>query len=232
MDVRFFLEERTTFVRYYYDTAASAFLEIHRRIEAKEEPYNKPHYDESGEPPFMEEWSSASDGLVVLGRSTISMLKQAMQDYFDEWVSRFRIEKPKNFPKGMFPGFRMLFEEALGPPWSDSGANLELLEQVVLARNAEQHGTEITTIHAKHPDHDQKRFGEKLRFVSDMERRWRERKEKDEDHFPFFMGHVEVTREDLFEATYEFEKLVAWLEPLCNHAYYGHDAGPFPIKKE
>jgi hypothetical protein len=96
MEVQYFLEERTAFIRYYYNTAAAAFLEIQRKIEAHEAPYDNIPSNYDGEPPFTEEWSDAADGLVLLGRSAISMLKQAIQDYFNEWEQRLRVKHDKD----------------------------------------------------------------------------------------------------------------------------------------
>lgn len=173
MEIQYFLEERTAFIRYYFDTASHPFVEIHRKIEAGEPPFDNPAYDDSGEPPFLEEYSDAADGLNVLGRAAISMLKQAMEDYFNEWETRLRVtrndEMVAAFRKGMFNGYRCVFENFLDVKWSDSGADLELLEQVVLARNAEQHETRITSGHARHTKKDIERFGNRLRFVSDTE---------------------------------------------------------------
>lgn len=240
MDIQYFLEERTEFIRYFYQTASQSFVEIHRKIEALEAPFDNPHYDESGEPPFLEEYSDAADGLNMLGRTAISMLKQAMQDYFNEWETRLNVRRNpeakaafKN--RGMFNGYRCIFESVLKNGWSDSGADLVLLEQVVLARNAEQHETRITSRHAGYTAEDLKRFGEKLHFVSDLERKYREKREAGEEGFeepyPFWLGRIEVTKEDLVNATNALEILVAFLEPQLNKLVYGTESS-FPIKEE
>lgn len=239
MEIQYFLEERTAFIRYYYKTASESFHEIQRKIEAEEPPFDNPFYSEDGEPPFLEEHGDAADGLNMLGRTAITMLKQAMQDYFNEWETRLNVPRDREldaaFRKdGMFNGYRHMFEKVLAVKWSDSGADLELLEQVVLARNAEQHETRITSRHANHSDKDVERFGDKLRFVSDMERKYRERmkagEESFEEAFPFWLGHVDVTEEDLVEATDQLEKLVEFLEPKFNNVFYGTETG-FPVKE-
>lgn len=174
----------------------------------------------------------------IYGVYGITMLKQAMQDYFNEWETRLSVKHDKDdeaaFRKGgMFNGYRYVFEKILGAAWSDSGANLDLLEQVVLARNAEQHETRITSRHANHTKKDIERFGDRLRFVSDMERKFRDkmkaREEAFEEALPFWLGHIEVTKEDVVEATTELETLVAFLEPKLNVLYYGTESG-FPVK--
>jgi hypothetical protein len=84
MEVQWFLEERTTFLRYYYDKAASQFLEVLRKIDAKEAPYNDDVHDDSDEPLYLEEWSTAADGLELLGRSCVSTLSAT---YKQRWQS-------------------------------------------------------------------------------------------------------------------------------------------------
>src|SRR5438067_22153 len=139
MEIQYFLEERTAFIRYYYHTASQPFIETQRKIKANEPPFDDPQYDESGEPPFLEEYGDAADGLNMLGRTAISMLKQAMRDYFNEWEVRIGAPRDAHTAAaykngGVFNGYRHHFENVLGVKWSDAGADLELLEQVVLAR--------------------------------------------------------------------------------------------------
>ena len=55
-ETAWFLTERTTFIRSYYDTAAAPFLERLRRIEAGEPPFDNPPIAEDGEPPYLTEW--------------------------------------------------------------------------------------------------------------------------------------------------------------------------------
>jgi hypothetical protein len=217
MDILYFLEERTTFIRYYYGTAEAAFLEIQRKIDACDEPFGGPKYDESGEPVHLEEWSAASDGITVLGRSCLAMVKSAMHAYFEAWKSELGIKFEKDdetrFKKGILNGYRHVYQTILGEAWDKSGVDLDLLEQVVLARNADQHEGSITTIHASHPEKDRKRFGARLQFVSQIERKWRAHPDTSGDPFPFFLGHVEAPKDVLFTAIAELEKLAAWLEP-------------------
>jgi hypothetical protein len=119
--------------------------------------------------------------------------------------------------------------------WADSGTDLDLLEQIILARNAEQHETRITSRHASHTKKDIERFGDKLRFISDMERAYREKMRAGEpgfdEHSLFWLGYIEVSKDDLVEATTELEKLVSFLEPKLNVLYYGHESG-FAAKLE
>jgi hypothetical protein len=88
MNVLFFLQRRIVFIRDFYRDASSPFDERKRKIEASEEPFEPPPYDEgeSTEPPFLEEWMEASESLDVLGQMCISMLSSSLRLYLQESV--------------------------------------------------------------------------------------------------------------------------------------------------
>lgn len=217
MDVLWFLQQRTEFIRFYYETSAQTWLEIQRKIQCEEPPFDDPPYDESGEPPYLTEYGQAEDGLTILGRSCVSMLAGSMQLYFKAWECELGIKmddklRKRIFKKGILKGYRVMFEHFTQIPWCGAPSNLEILEQVTLARNDDQHGGHITTVHADHDEDNRARFGERLLFVSDMDRKlW--------SHDPetignlFFGTHVIVTTGALFRAIGELETLVQWLEP-------------------
>jgi hypothetical protein len=79
MDVLYFLKDRTQFIRQYYETAAEPFLEIMRKIDTGESPFDDLRFYPEDEPPFQAEWSHANTSLEVLGRSCISMLSATTQ---------------------------------------------------------------------------------------------------------------------------------------------------------
>jgi hypothetical protein len=238
MEVQWFLEQRTTFLRYYYQQASAPFLEIHRKIEAKEAPFEEPDFDPEtdylDEPPYMEEWSDAEDALNFLGRSCISMLSGTMQLYFEAWKQELRIQLDEAdravFKKGgILAGYRNVFEQVLKVSWKDCPADLAILEQVTLARNNDQHQESIMSLDARH----QKRDWEKnpdLFFISDTNRK---AMAENPDSGMFFMlsNRVEVTREKLFKAIEELEQLAAWLEPRFMTLRYGNQYS-FPVREE
>lgn len=134
MDVLYFLEERMRFIRYYYETAASSFLTIQRKIEAKEPPFDDPPWDDSGEPAFLAEWLEAEDGLSILGRSCLSMVSGSINLHFSAWEQKLgiRIEdahRKQLFKKGVLSGYRAIFEHYLQVAWSDSTADLAILDR-------------------------------------------------------------------------------------------------------
>jgi len=120
-------------------------LERKRKIEAGEEPFEEPYCDEysSGEPAYLEEWMEADESLHVLAYACISMLAAALHVYFKTWESQFRIPArdlfKADFKNGWLAGYKAYFTYHASINFGDCPANLELLEEVVLARNRVQH---------------------------------------------------------------------------------------------
>ncbi len=90
MDIEYFLKSRTAFIRYFYEHAVRPFNEIKIAIENEEEPYIPP-YSEDGEPPFLEEWMDAEQGVEIVGHACISMLSSSLYLFLkseDWWDGR------------------------------------------------------------------------------------------------------------------------------------------------
>ena len=161
MDVLYFLKERTRLIRSYYEQAAQPFDEIIRKIEAKEKPYVPP-YSEDPEPPFLTEWIEAKELLEVTGRCCVSMLSASLQLYFKTWERELGLACSADFKaifkdQGLVRGYQACLVERLGIDWSACPADLAIIEQVVLARNRDQHPESITTLRVTHTKHDQTR---------------------------------------------------------------------------
>jgi len=147
MDIEYFLKSRTGFIRYFYENAVRPFNEIKSAIEDEKEPYIPP-YSEDGEPPFLEEWMDAEQGVEILGHACISMLSSSLQLYLKAWVNRLEKEHGMKFiadfkKRGWFNGYKQIFNE-LKLPLSQCGVDLDVVEQVALARNRVQHPEELT----------------------------------------------------------------------------------------
>ena len=149
MDVQYFLRRRTQFIRRFYDEAAGPFVERRRMIEAEEDPY-KPPYSEDGEPAFMEEWQEAQSALEVLGRTCVSMLSASLKLYLETWRRELGIDctefKSTFRNKGVLRGYRECFERRLQLKWDECPADFDILEQVILARNRDQHPEHIARL--------------------------------------------------------------------------------------
>lgn len=214
MDTLFFFKERTRFIRQFYDTAAAPFMQTMKAIEDKSPPFDNPPYREDGEPPYLTEWIEASEALEVLGRTCLSMLSPSLQLYFRTWEQRLGVkweegEKKKTFKKGFLEGYLFCFEEVLGITRDDCPANLDLVEQVTLARNRDQHPDQITTMRVTHSKADRERYGV-LFFMSEQDRAMFS--DPDIANISFLDPAVHVSREQLLAAINETERLTDWIE--------------------
>jgi hypothetical protein len=156
MDVLFFLKLRTAFIRKFYEQASFGFVETKRKIEAYEAPFDNPSYDESGEPPYLQEWQDADESLDFLGQSCICHLAASVKLYLEEARQRLEGAWPTWSGKlvvppldtkvlkehGYFQAYRKWCEQ-LGIDMARSGADLGLIEEVVLVRNRAQHPDSI-----------------------------------------------------------------------------------------
>ncbi len=217
MDILFFLKQRTAFLRQFYENSTAPFEERKQKIEAEEEPYVPP-YSEDSEPAFLSEWTVAEESLQIVGYSCICMLSASSHLYLREWEKQFDLNcypdcskefKKKAFKKGLVHGYLACFRERLGILWDESGADLELLEQIVLARNCVQHPASIVNIQVTHTAEDVRKHptiffvneGEMRSFVSlgGVENRW-------------LMPPITITRPQFYKALQEVERFGEWFD--------------------
>ncbi|MES2938797.1 MAG: hypothetical protein V4864_14010 [Pseudomonadota bacterium] len=214
MDVGFFLEQRLIFIERHYAMAVTPFVERKRQIEAEEPPFVPP-YSEDGEPPFLMEWLEADDSIKVLGSACISMLAASLHVYLQTWEVLLRLPIPDalrgTFKKrGWFGGYRQFFTDTFDAKFEESGANLDLLEEVVLVRNRTQHPEHLTDIQSKFSAHDLKRVPSPF-FVSDRERALLSSPDEEERRW-LIEPQIEVTDEQLRTAIGEARKFYRWFE--------------------
>ncbi|VBI73263.1 hypothetical protein [Burkholderia pseudomallei] len=220
MDVLYFLKDRTRLIRQYYECAAQPFKEIMRKIEAEEEQYVPP-YSEDGEPRFLSEWVDAAELLEVTGRCCISMLAASLQLYFKTWEHELRLNCGKDFAaafkkEGLVGGYRACFAERLRIDWSSCPADLAVIEQVVLARNRDQHPESITTVRVTHAEKDWQRYLQPF-FLNEREAELFQ----DGDGPSLFMSpSLHVSRDKLMTAIDQVERLCEWLEEKMFDAKY------------
>lgn len=218
MDVPYFLAERTSFVRYFFEEAVKPFEDTIRRIKAGESPYEPPPWDDSmpAEPAFQAEYDNARLGLNVVGQTCLSMLSESLKAFFlaherqlgvsfEEQLGEETFKKI--FSNGFIRGYRICFERFFRVDWAKCPADLGVLEQIVLARNDSQHTGPITRIRATHSTRSMKRFPDLL-FVDASERArlasggsgW------------LIEPTVFASKEQLQRAIDEVAKLAAWFE--------------------
>lgn len=212
MDVLYFLKERTRLIRQYYETAAQPFNEVIRKIEAEEAPYVPP-YSEDPEPAFLREWIEADELLEVTGRVCISMLATSLQLYFKTWEHELGLNCRKEFrsvfdKEGWVRGYRMCLTNRVGINWERCPAEFAIIEQVVLARNRDQHPEHITTVRVTHSAHDRRLYPRPF-FMDEREAALLS--EDDEPH-RFLAPALRVSRDRLMEAIEQVECLCGWLE--------------------
>ena len=88
----------------------------------------------------------------ILGRTCLSMLSPSLELYFWTWEKDFSAvtwksgeRKREIKKKGFLQVYRNCFEKMLGISWDHCPADLEIIEQITLVRNRDQHPDEITS---------------------------------------------------------------------------------------
>lgn len=218
MDVRYFLKKRTRFLRQHYDAIATAFDNEQRKIEEHEPPYDNPEYTDDSEPPFLEEWMEADTSKKLTGLACISMLSEALKLYFEE-VRRdigFEYAEPgKVFKKGFVEPYREALGEIFDTTWTDVGIDFALIEQIVLARNRTQHGGHITSWDVTYDAHTLKKHS--APFFADADELER-MPDLESASLSFLAPSINVTRDRLFTALDEVDKLADWIEDNIGRA--------------
>jgi hypothetical protein len=222
MDVQFFLKQRTNLIRYFYSESIKPFEEIQQKIEARVSPFDDPPLGYEGpEPPFLEEWMNAATGIDLVGLSCVSLLSDALKLYFNTLQRRvigFSFDShDRQFAKR--EGFVALYKKSLGEifntDWGESGVRFDVIEQVVLARNRGQHGVDLTSYHVTHDPQTLRKYSSPF-FATEWEvKEWEEAGGREDS---YFAPLLKVTRDALFDAASEIEKLADWIERHMDRA--------------
>lgn len=212
MDLVFFVKERLKFVAYFFSNASKPFVNLISAIE-KEEPPFVPVYTESGEPQYLQEWQDAKVGFESVGLTALSMVASSLQLFLNDWV-RYRLEawgEPqynRKHKKGWFHAYCKILEE-IGTDLKACSANLELIEQAVLARNRGQHPEELTMLQTTHSNSDLEKYPSPY-FVSETDQRVIE---LENGELSWWLSpSVYVDEFKLSVVISEVEKLCEWLE--------------------
>lgn len=225
MNVLFFLKERTKFIRRFYEQAGEPFRTTIRKIDAAEPPFDTPPYGEAqeGEPAFMEEWSEATTALEMLGRTCISMLSASFQLYFDTWEHEIGLvwapkERAKVMKNGFLKGYRIAFGDVVDHLWDGCPVDFDILEQIVLARNVDQHPDHISTMRASHTEKYWQKYPQPF-FVSDIERN--ALSDPETPRISWMRPTLHVSPQALAAAIEQVEALGDWMEPRLFAVRYG-----------
>lgn len=210
MDVYFFFKQRTDLIRHFYDAASAPFLETKSCIENSLPPFDNQPYDESGEPAFLSEWLRADVEHELIGRTAVSMLSEALKQFFVTW-ERKTWAKPlcascfeKAFKSGFIAGYIECFTKSLDIDLSTCPADLEILKQVVLARNRAQH-SDLVMDHLAHDDKSLQAYPRPF-FVRP------EDEGRDLAEGSILSPTIHISREKLLEAIDHAEQLAFWLQ--------------------
>jgi hypothetical protein len=157
MDLAYFLNQRLAFVEYFHTGTTASFQEVKRKIEAGEPPYvdtRDPAYVD--EPTFFEEWEKADAAMTITGAACLDLLQSTFHVFLNEYMRQIGQEKiipqlpqlKKLEQKGWFGNYKVFFQVDLQIDWAASGADLDLLEQVILTRNDFTHNSDLLSFDA------------------------------------------------------------------------------------
>ncbi|MBL4680392.1 MAG: hypothetical protein JKY88_06675 [Pseudomonadales bacterium] len=211
MDIGFFLKDRAEFIRYFYVTAITPFIQTMDDIENQVEPYI-PSYSEDSEPSFLTEWIDAKSGLETCGHHALSMLASSLQLYLRAWVDRLDRYHGMTFEvnfkkKGWFNGYCEIFKE-IDLDISVCPANLDIIEQIPLVRNRVQHPEQLTTVNVSHSKSDLNKYPNPY-FVQESELSLAAGQENQSWLFP---PTIAPSKEKILGAISNVEQLCSWLE--------------------
>jgi hypothetical protein len=192
------------------------------QIENELPPFNNSPYSEDAEPPHLSEWMDAEAGIELVGRSCVALLSDALKIYLNTLrthVIGFTFTEYEN-ALGRRIGFVGMYKQALGEifdtDWRDTGVNFEVIEQVVLARNRVQHGDYLMSYQIRHDPRTLSKYPNPL-FANALEvTAWEDAGSGEES---LLAPSLRVSKETLFTAISEIEKLTDWIEQRIDRAY-------------
>lgn len=152
MDLLSFLDERLKFINYFYGSTVSIFQETMRKIEVGEPPYeDKRNPEDYDEPAFLTEWQDADAAANITGASCLQLLQSTFHSFLKEYLKQIgqkhlipQVGEMKQ--KSWFRNYHALFLEVLGIDWSKSGADIGLLEQLILTRDEFTHNLDFLSL--------------------------------------------------------------------------------------
>ena len=210
MDLVAFLKERNKAALYFYENASKPFFEIVSAIENKVDPF-VPVYSEDAEPQYLEEWEAAKNGINAVGLTVASMLSSSMQLFLEEWVSRLGKHGRRynrKHKKGWFHAYLKILKD-VGVNIDDCPASIEIIEQLVLARNRAQHPENLTEAGVRHSDNDLKKYPNPY-FISEDERKLLE--SRDLKSSWWLRPKVDFDHQKIEMLISEIESFCSWLD--------------------
>ena len=134
------LRSKLDFIRWFFDLTRAPFVEIMRKIEAGENPYQSSISPEDDpEPPFVNEGMDAYYAIQLQGQLCLNLLQRSLLEYLDDTVKLSQRKAPSK-RDNWFKNYKQWFL-AEGVDWSASTASLSVIEEMTEARNRVQHGS-------------------------------------------------------------------------------------------
>ena len=221
MDVLYFLERRTAFIRGFYTQTSAPYIETKRKIDAYEEPFSWPSGYEDSEPPFLAEWQEADEALEFLGQACVSFLSAALKLFLNESEREFRnafdglplpaLDKATFKNRGFVEGYRQWLM-SMGIDLQESGADISLMSEIVSTRNLAEHPKSIALMHLSQGDHERKKFPHPF-FANPTEEAILMRQLEETGEAPDIPWMISIQPLKMQQAIDEVEKLCRWLEP-------------------
>ncbi len=145
-----------------------------------------------------------------MGYAALSMLSASLKLYLEEWT--VRIEDPQNkynrkHNRGWFHAYKRIIQDN-GVAFETCPANLELIEQTILARNLVQHPENIIQMEVRHSNRDLGRYPSPF-FLSEREARMLEESALSSS---WMTPTVSTDDAKLQEVVHHVELLCSWLE--------------------
>ncbi len=210
MDIVYFLKERNKAALYFYENALKPFLTIVSAIENEVEPF-VPVYSENAEPQYLEEWMAAKNGVNGVGLTVASMLASSVQLFLEEWVSRLEGSGEKynrKNKKGWFNAYLKILKE-VDANIDECPASIDIIEQLVLARNRAQHPEELTEVDIRHSSKDLEKYPNPY-FISEDERKLLETTDMGSSWW--LRPKVEFNNKKIEKVISEIESFCVWLD--------------------
>ena len=231
MDVDYFLKKSVDAIAQFYEEASGRFVETMGKIEREEPPY-EPVYAEDGEPQFLDEWFQQSYSLDLIGRSAISNLSNTLKIYFETWSKLLWVNPqacreavPELFKRSFVRGYLACFAEVTGLDLANCPADIEVIEQIVLARNLDGHAGSLTSEAIHHKISTLAKFPTPL-FV-DPNDLYFQRPDIENDPFGLGGPALHISAGGFLHAVEQVRVLSNWLEePLQRFRYSGRGTQP------
>ena len=95
MDILAGLRGKLRFIERHYAAVSQPFLEVKRKIQAGEDPFQPLSFDPETatdfEPPFLEEWQDATESLNLEGQAALKLVQAALREYLSSFIDLYEI---------------------------------------------------------------------------------------------------------------------------------------------